>query len=223
MASLATSKTVRSRKRKAGRPGAGSADLRERLLQAAIDCFVREGIAATSLRAIAREAGVTPAMLHYYFGDKDALVQALVAERFLPVMAGMRDVLSDADADIATLIRGFVRGMAQAISDHPWLPPLWVREVLAEGGALRDLLVDVVGPQLPRLLAQRIAQAQRTGELPADIDAELLVTSLIGMTMFPAAGAPVWGRLFKREMDVAALERHAIAMLNHGLGLEMEA
>ena len=85
------------------------------------------------------------------------------------------------------------------------------------------MLVEVVGPQLPRMLALRIGEAQRKGELPADIDSELLVTSLIGMTMFPAAGAPVWGRLFQREMDIAALERHAIAMLNHGLGLDMEA
>lgn len=215
-------KAATSKKRKAGRPEAGSVDMRETLLQAAIACFVRDGIAATSLRAIARQAGVTPAMLHYYFGDKDALVQALVAKRFLPVMSGIRGALADTEADIATLIRGFVRGIVQAIEGNPWLPPLWVREVLAEGGALRDLLVDVVGPQLPRLLAERIGAAQRKGEIPGDIDAELLVTSLIGMTMFPAAGAPVWGRLFQREMDVAALERHAIALLNHGLGLEME-
>ena len=215
-------KSVASRRRKAGRPEAGGADLRETLLDAAIACFVREGIAATPLRAIAREADVTPAMLHYYFGDKEALVQALVAQRFLPVLAGMRARV-EPDADIATLIRGFVRGIVQAIGENPWLPSLWVREVLAEGGALRDMLVEVVGPQLPRMLAVRISEAQRKGELPADIDPELLVTSLIGMTMFPAAGAPVWGRLFQREMDIAALERHAIAMLNHGLGLDMEA
>ena len=41
----------------------------------AIACFVRKGIAATSLREIAREAHVTPALLNYYFRHK-AQVQA---------------------------------------------------------------------------------------------------------------------------------------------------
>ena len=61
-------------RRSAPRPADGRfPDLRLRLLDAALACFVRKGIAATSLRDIATEAGVTPALLHYYFGDKAQL------------------------------------------------------------------------------------------------------------------------------------------------------
>ena len=49
-----------------GRPGGDSADLREHLLDAALTCFSRKGIAATPLKAIAAEANVNPALLHYY-------------------------------------------------------------------------------------------------------------------------------------------------------------
>ena len=62
--------------RRAGRPSGDDQDLRRRLLDAAIAQFARTGIAATSLRAIATEAGVTPAMLHYYFGDKARFTEA---------------------------------------------------------------------------------------------------------------------------------------------------
>src|SRR5690349_5665465 len=58
-----------ARTRAPGRPAAAGPELRARLLDAALACFVRSGIAATPLRAIATEAGVTPALVHYYFGD----------------------------------------------------------------------------------------------------------------------------------------------------------
>lgn len=210
----------KSRVRTPGRPAAGGADVRERLLDAALACFVRDGIAATSLRRIAVEAGVTPAMLHYYFGDKAQLLDALMEERLLPILAAMRKPLLAAGDDIHAIVLAFVRGMVRSIEANPWLPALWVREVLAEGGGLRDFLVETVGPQLPRALERRFAAARREGRIPRDVDPALLVTSLVGLVMFPAAGAQIWGRLFPgRNMRLRAIERHAIAMLEHGLEL----
>ena len=70
------------RKRTRGRrPTAETADLRATLLDAALACFVRRGIAVTSLRDIATEAGVTPALVHYYFGDKAQLQEAVAEAR----------------------------------------------------------------------------------------------------------------------------------------------
>src|SRR5690606_40200339 len=70
------------RKRTPGRqPTADAVDLRERLLDAALACFAAQGISATSLRDIARRAGVTPALVHYYFGHKLQLQQAVVTDR----------------------------------------------------------------------------------------------------------------------------------------------
>ncbi|MDN5781912.1 MAG: TetR family transcriptional regulator, partial [Luteimonas sp.] len=68
----------------------GHGDVRGALLDAAIACFTAKGIAATSLREIATQAHVTPALLHYYFGDKAQLVEALVEERMLPAFDMVR-------------------------------------------------------------------------------------------------------------------------------------
>lgn len=211
-------RTSAPRRRQRGRPTAESPDLRPQLLDAAIACFARSGIAATSLRAIAAEAGVTPALLHYYFGDKDQLLQAVVDERLQPVFGAIRTAILGADDDVAGLVAAFVRGMTTAIEQHPWLPPLWVREVLCEGGALRGLLLDSQMPRLPQLLAQRFEQARQAGRLNADLDPRLLVTSLMGLTLFPAAGAPIWRRVFDADdIDGAAMHDHAIALLDRGI------
>ena len=202
-----------------GRPVGDSADLRERLLDAALTCYSRQGIAATPLRAIAVEAGVNPALLHYYFGDKGQLQQAVIDERLMPAIGNVGVALTLAGDDPAGLIASFVRGIGDAVARHPWLPSLWVREVLCEGGALRDLLVDRIGPQIPQRLAQRFAAAQRAGALNPDLDPRLLVVSLVGLTLFPAASAPVWGRVFDTNgIDADALRDHTLALLDRGLG-----
>jgi TetR/AcrR family transcriptional regulator len=217
----ATNRQARKpRKRAPGRPSGDAPDLRAHLLDAAIACFAREGIAATSLRAIAIEASVTPALLHYYFGDKAQLQQAVIEERLMPAFALVRESVQRGGEDVAGLVAGFVRGVAVAVERHPWLPALWVREILCEGGALREMLLRDIAPQMANMLAQRFAAAQREGRLNPDLDPRLLVTSLIGLTLFPAAGAPIWRRIFDADdLDMAALRDHAIALLDRGIGV----
>lgn len=206
-------------RRRAGRPAGAGPDLRERLLDAATACFARKGIAATSLRAIADEAGVNPALLHYYFGDKAQLQDAMVEERVMPAFGALRDSLQAHGDEVAGVIAGFVRGIGEVIARHPWLPALWVREVLCEGGALRSLLLDRLAPQLPQMLAARFAAAQRAGQLNPDLDPRLLVVSLVGLTLFPAAGAPIWRQMFDAgDLDADAMRDHTIALLDRGVG-----
>ncbi|MEY2159095.1 MULTISPECIES: TetR/AcrR family transcriptional regulator [unclassified Rhodanobacter] len=205
--------------RRAGRPGGDDRDLRQHLLDAAIAQFARVGIGATSLRAIATAAGVTPALLHYYFGDKERLVQALVDERLLPTLAPLRARLERAGDDPSELIGTFARGIGEAVQRHPWLPALWVREVLCEGGALREVLFTQAVPGVPQLLARRFAAAQANGRLNAALDPRLLVVSLVGLTLFPAAGAPIWRRVFGAEgLGPEVMIGHTLALLAHGVG-----
>jgi TetR/AcrR family transcriptional regulator len=211
------------RKRTRGRrPTAETADLRAALLDAALACFVRRGIAVTSLRDIATEAGVTPALVHYYFGDKAQLQEAVVAERLLPVVAQMRaPVMQAGGDDVAGLIAGFVHGIGGVVAQHPWLPTLWVREILCEGGALREMMISQVGPLLPKMMAGRFAAAQQAGQLNPDLDPRLLMVSLIGLTMFPMASAPIWRQLFGADdIDFNDLRRHTLVLLDRGLELD---
>src|SRR5262247_3864405 len=96
--------TARLRRKKAeprrpGRPRADEANQRERLLDAAVACFAADGIAATSLRSIAIKAGVTPALVNYYFGSKERLLDAFVTERVLPVIGLLREKVFAAGDD----------------------------------------------------------------------------------------------------------------------------
>lgn len=202
--------------RRPGRPEADGADLRERLLDAALARFVAQGIAATPLRDVAQAAGVTPALVHYYFGSKEKLLDAVLQERLLPVVGEM--AMAFAGGGEGDLVQRFVAGMYAVVERHPWLPSLWVREILSEGGALREFMLGHVAPQLPQKLAQYFAAEQKAGRLNPDLDPRLTVVSLIGMTMFPLAGRPIWSRIFDAgDIDNASLQRHTLALLTRGL------
>jgi AcrR family transcriptional regulator len=70
-------------KRTRGRPPAGdAADRRTAILDAARGQFAAQGFGGTSMRSIAREAGVDVSLISHYFGDKSGL---LVATMQLPV------------------------------------------------------------------------------------------------------------------------------------------
>jgi AcrR family transcriptional regulator len=206
--------------RRPGRPRADEENQRERLLDAAVECFTTDGIAAASLRSIAVKAGVTPALVHYYFGSKQKLLDAFVAERLMPFVGALGASLQTAGEDPRALVTAFVRGLYAAVEHRPWLPGLWLREVIGEGGALREVLVSKISPKVPRLLADRFAALQKEGALTGDLDPRLLVVSLVGLTLFPLAAEPVWRRLFDADdLDHAALERHTLALLDLGLGV----
>jgi AcrR family transcriptional regulator len=205
--------------RRPGRPRADEANQRERLLDAAVVCFAGDGIAATSLRTIALKAGVTPALVHYYFGSKEQLVEAFIAERMTPVAAALRESLLAAGPDPRALMAAFVRGMHDLVARFPWWPALWVREVLNENGALRDVLLKQVAPQVAQLVASALTAAQKRGELAPDLDPRLTMVSLMGLTMMPLAAEHIWRRVFAADdIDRDVLLRHTLALLDHGLG-----
>lgn len=219
---MATFSPAKNR-RGAGRPGGDDLDLRARLLDAAAAQFARTGIEGSSLRSIASAAGVTPAMLHYYFGDKARLTRALVDERLMSAMQPLRERLEPMGDDPIALVTAFAEGVAEVVARHPWLPPLWVREVLCEGGTLREVVFRQVVPMLPQWLAGRFAAAQAAGRMNPALDPRLMVVSLVGLTMFPAAAAPVWKQAMDAEpLRADAMLKHTLALLTSGMVAELD-
>lgn len=58
----------------------GDEGRRAELIRAASRVIARDGIASATTRRIADEAGVPPGLVHYWFADKDELLEAVVAE-----------------------------------------------------------------------------------------------------------------------------------------------
>lgn len=68
---------------------------KERILDAAERLFAEHGVAATSLRTIMKAAGANMAAIHYHFGSRTGLLEALMARRAEPVNRRRLEMLDD--------------------------------------------------------------------------------------------------------------------------------
>lgn len=74
-----------SRRESSGRHLAGSRDTKMLILDTAEQMFADHGLAATSLRSIIAKAQVNLAAVHYHFGSKAGLVEAVLMRRLEPI------------------------------------------------------------------------------------------------------------------------------------------
>ncbi len=82
----------------------GSNDTSDEILAAARELFAERGFEGTTIRAVAGQAGVDPALVHHYFGTKDDLFDAAVEMPIDP-----RDILSGLPTEPRTLGPELVR------------------------------------------------------------------------------------------------------------------
>jgi AcrR family transcriptional regulator len=205
-------------KRSPGRPIASAdGDAREHLLTAATKLFARQGVAATTFAAIAKRAGLTPAMMHYYFKDREHLLDCVVDEKIAPVIAAVWSPV-DPGAAPEELMRGVVERLVAGIERMPWISSTWMREVLNEGGLLRSRVLLKLPFDKVRILSEAVGRAQAKGEIQTDIDPVLIVFSMLGLVMMHLATAPFFAEVFhRREPSPQAIGRHITALLLHGL------
>lgn len=202
-----------------GRPPAGAGrDARELLLNAATELFAEHGVAATTFAMIAKRAGLTPAMLHYYFTDRDQLCDAVVDERILRVIAQVWDPV-DPEAGAADTIRGIVERLLERIEAMPWIPSLWIREILNEGGLLRERLVRRAPFDILRPLVDAVARGQAHGTLNPEINPVLLAISTIGLVMLNVTATKFLPRVLdSKPINTQTVQHHVIGLLLGGLG-----
>jgi AcrR family transcriptional regulator len=196
----------RPRVRSPGRPPVGADDdVRSALLDAANKLFLKHGFERVTARQIAVAAGTTPAMIHYYFGNKLGLFRAMLERAIGPVRELIAGSLSQAGAvvDPAVLIRMHM----QTAAANPWIATLIVNEVLAEKGRFRATFIrDVAGRQAP-LVMELLQRARASGQLRENLDVRLAALSLLSLCMFPFLARAVAGPVLGLKYDDEEIER----------------
>jgi TetR/AcrR family transcriptional regulator, transcriptional repressor for nem operon len=75
----------------AGRLTRKGAQTRQRIVAAAADLILRQGVAGTTLDDVRAEAGVSSSQIYHYFADKEALVRAVVDYQAEAVVGGIHE------------------------------------------------------------------------------------------------------------------------------------
>ncbi|MFF8592060.1 TetR family transcriptional regulator [Streptomyces sp. NPDC015220] len=149
-----------------------AADTRDHILTAAREEFSEHGYEKTSVRGIAKAAGVDSALVHHYFGTKEQVFEAAIEVAFAPAL-NAPEALADAPPDRVgeCLTRAVVGVWENPATRTPLLAI--VRSALTNDTAAA-VFRRLIAAQLLRRIAGRI-------DLPdAELRAELAAAQLVG-------------------------------------------
>lgn len=144
---------------------AAASEARGRILEVAARLFAEQGFEGASTAAIAKLAGVTQPLVHYYFQSKERLWRATVdaiAGRLELLDPGMLAELADLDplSQLKVLARRFLHFLWR----YPALGRLLVQEGAVSGPRFRYLVERLLRPMLS-VLETSLSRAQREGWL----------------------------------------------------------
>jgi AcrR family transcriptional regulator len=174
-------------------------ETRERILDAARTVLTRKGTAGARTQEIAAEAGVNKALVHYYFGTKAALADAIFERALATIAPIMFGILADPDRSIEEKIPALVREQIQFHSAHPYFAGYLVSELHAEPERISRLMAR--RGQIPLdVIRRQLREGARAGTL-RPISAEQFVASMMGLLIFPFAARPALCQLLGLDAD----------------------
>ncbi len=119
----------------------------ERLLDAAIALFAERGYDGVSTGAVAKAAGMTQSMVHYYFGSKAKLWEAAV-ERVMRRRGGSFEIRQDdlQDIDPLSRLKVIIRRFVTANAGDPDLARILIHEGISRTPRLQWLAERFMRP-----------------------------------------------------------------------------
>jgi len=203
-------------KRSPGRPAGEGSDIRERLLRAARHTFLSADYDRVTIREIAEKAGSNSAMIHYYFGSKEGLYKAMVADVVEPFFSRVEALgRAEPPEGFGELFDLYGRVMAE----NPEFPPLVVKTLGLGAGPAREYMMELLPGRLHGLLTRMIKRQKELGLVAADIDPLFLGFSFMSMAAMPFVMRPVAEVLFGAPLTAELSNRiaaHNTRILEHG-------
>jgi AcrR family transcriptional regulator len=153
------------------------------ILDAAEGLFARKGLEAATIKEIGAESGLTPALLYYYFGDKEELYRAVLG-RIVKGLVAEGGAALDAAASPPEAIRALVSAQVRFLLAHPSAPRLLIREMLDHEARRAHALVLQVSAGLFQRLCTLIEAGQRSGRFRRDVEPRFAAVSTVAQVAY---------------------------------------
>ena len=163
--------------------------------------FVRAGTAGARTLEIAKEAGVNPALLHYYFRTKERLAEAVFRRAAGQLLPAVIRILGS-DATLEDKVEQVVQVELEFLSKAPYLPGYILSELAHHPDRAPQLIAAVtgevpvaLGAHVHTVLAKQIDARVRDRTMHP-ISPDQFAVNLLALCVFPFAARPLFMALF---------------------------
>ena len=160
-------------------------DISERIVRAARDRFLAEGVEGASLRAIARDAGTNLGMVYYYYPTKDELFMAVVEEVYGKLLEDLGRSMAERDVDTRARVERLYARLAAVSDDEVNVLRLVLREAIASPSERIGKIFERFSRGHIAMLATMMQQGVQRGEVRTNVPPMVLVMSTIFVGLLP--------------------------------------
>lgn len=173
-----------------------------RILEAAEAEFVQKGYDGTKTTAIARRAGVTHAMLHYYFGSKERLYEQVLESKTRELSRSIVEAFSRPGRTLTDRLRDGIGLHFDYLTAHPDLPRFVINEAARRDDIQLPLVRGVmrrIRCVVGRLQAEADALCRSEGRPPVSL--RRLLLDVVSLNVFTVTACPLLCRLYEMPRE----------------------
>ena len=152
-----------------GRPFASDKNLKKELIISAIKLFAENDIGNVSVKDIASNCNTTSAMVHYYFGSKENLIETIITDFFVPNFKNILECAVKTN-DPLKLMHVTIDMIISLALEHPYIAKLWSRYFLHQ----ESIIMKYVFPNMPVDIMQQYALLAEKGQIDGLINKDLI-------------------------------------------------
>ena len=155
-------------------------DKQVQIIDAAEKLFADKGFEGTSVRDIADEAGVNVAMISYYFGSKEKLLEALFIYRATGTTQVLEGMLQNKELDPLQKVNTMIDYYIEKFHNQHCFHKIMMREQVGNRKSATSELIYEFKKRNQLLVKQLIHEGQKSGDFNKNIDIPILMATLIG-------------------------------------------
>ena len=166
------------------------------IMAAAEEIFLEKGYNLATTTAIARKAGVTHAMLHYYFRTKEHIFMKVLGKIIDELIRSLRPIMSKSETFWDTLEKG-ISAHFDFFAAHPRFAS-FLYDMVAHNPELVERLKENYLPDIRKIYSFHIGKIQEEidGGRIRKVDPEQLMIDIFTLNISAFLLLPVAGKLF---------------------------
>jgi AcrR family transcriptional regulator len=150
------------------------------IIDVAEGLFATNGFEGTSVRDIAQKAGVNIAMISYYFGSKEKLMQAIFEKGTESVRTQVNSMLGNNELTSLQKVNILIDDYVNRIIEKQEFHKLLMREQMINKDNPVTCIIHDTKKQNLLLIKKLIQEGQKSGEFKKNIDIMMMMNTLIG-------------------------------------------